>query len=39
MGSLLLQDQTWSITAGRALAESFTPTPGVSDDIKRQLCG
>ena len=34
-----VQDQTWSITAGRALAESFTPTPGVSDDIKHQLCG
>jgi hypothetical protein len=38
-GLIALQDQTWSITAGRALAESFTPTAGVSDDIKRQLCG
>lgn len=35
----IAQDQTWSISPGRALAESFTPTAGVSDDIKRQLCG
>lgn len=34
-----LQDQTWSISSGKALAESFTPTAGVSDDIKRALCG
>jgi hypothetical protein len=36
-GLIELQDQTWSISSFKALAESFTPTPGVSTDIKQLL--
>lgn len=36
-GLIQLQDQTWSISGGKALVESFTPTPGVSTDIKQLL--
>ena len=36
-GLIELQDQTWSISGFTALAESFTPTPGVSTDIKQLL--
>ncbi|KAL4443958.1 hypothetical protein ABPG75_011695 [Micractinium tetrahymenae] len=36
-GLIELQDQTWSIDSFTALAESFTPTPGVKSDIKERL--
>ncbi|EFN56741.1 hypothetical protein CHLNCDRAFT_144171 [Chlorella variabilis] len=36
-GLIALQDQTWSITGTTALVESFTPTGGVSTDIKQSM--
>lgn len=36
-GLIQLQGQTWSISPATALAESFTPTPGPSDDIKQRI--
>jgi len=34
-GLISFQDQTWSISAGEALRETFTPTAGPKDDIIR----
>jgi hypothetical protein len=36
-GLITLQDQTWSISSTTALIESFTPTRGVSTDIKQSM--
>ena len=32
-GLIVMQDQTWSISSGEALRETFTPTSGKKKDI------
>lgn len=36
-GLIQLQDQTWSISGAAALVESFTPTAGVDDAMRRAV--